>query len=529
MTSLDSLKESLRLRPYAPSGAVFKDLDSKAQDEFADFACDLVKQRSLVFSKFIQAHGYLEKHFLSHYLGDYGLSLLQTSPSLIFSILQTNQVLLPHVLFANTTAGDSFCVILKEPLDSKNQNDLKNRLREVCPAALVEFFFCESAFWLEIDFALRLKHALEEDEVQDGLVVGLVSLAILYGASDVHISIEGGLGRIALRVDGTLVRLATCTKNLFERLTQTLKLLCKVDITQKRRPQDGHFSLENLFSPESVLASILGAATPRHESCDVRLSCFPDLDQESLVLRLPNYSKNFHGLDSMNLDASVEKTLRRHLLAKSGLVLVSGPTGSGKSTLLYNGLRLLNDGTRKLITIEDPIEQEIQGVTQCQVGANLDFSLALKHMLRQDPDALMIGEIRDKATMDSALRATLTGHLVLASLHAHDGVGSLARLRDLGAKEYVLESTLSCIISQRLLKSLCAYCKEDGENGAIARGCARCHYKGFGARILIQEILDSSHIACLLRGDRLEGFVSLKDRARALFEEGLICYEESLL
>ncbi|RDU72774.1 general secretion pathway protein GspE [Helicobacter aurati] len=496
----------------------------------------MLQKKTLIFSKFIDAHPYVEEHFLSCYLVYYQLTVLQNNRGHIFSIMQTEQIILPHIIFP-CADSQNLCVILQEPLDAQHQNQLREELRKYYSEAHVVFYLCKQKFLHQINFCLTIKHYLEEKELHENLIISLISLAVLYNVSDIHITLQEKVGKIALRIEGNLLHFMDFNELLFYKIAQKIKLLCHLDITEKRLPQDGHFSIDGLFDTHSfkTLYQCVKddfAISLSQQHCDIRISCFPALENESIVLRIPHYSQKFLSLDSLNLQPHIRESLKKHLLAKSGLILVSGPTGSGKSTLLYNCLRFLNDSTKKIITIEDPIEQNIAGITQCQVNEELNFSLALKHILRQDPDIIMIGEIRDSATMESALRATLTGHLVLASIHSHDCQSSIARLKDLGAKQYLLESTLSCIISQRLLKTFCPQCKI--QDKAIALGCPHCYYQGFGKRILIQEILDSKMIQDFLRleslsQESLSKFLSLKQQANNLFEQGIIPYEESLL
>lgn len=554
MTKIDfqSLKKQIEIYPYTPIQETFNQLDSQTQQELMDFLCVMLQKKSLVFSQFINAHNYLEEYFFTHHLSKYHLTLLENNRGIIFSVMKTQQPILPHILFFHKDSRSNLSVILQEPCNKHNQATIQKEINRIYPDIPITFFVCKQKFLREINFCLKIKHYLEDKELHENLIISLISLAVFYSVSDIHINLQDKKGKILLRMEGNLVHFMDFCESLFYKMAQKIKLLCHLDITEKRLPQDGHFSIEGLFDSESFVSLYQqdsytdNSTLLKQHICDIRVSCFPALEGESLVLRIPHYSQRFLSLDSLTLQPRIVESLKKNLLAKSGLILVSGPTGSGKSTLLYNCLRFLNDGTRKIITIEDPIEQGILGTTQCQVNEeiHLTFSLALKHILRQDPDVIMIGEIRDSTTMESALRATLTGHLVLASIHSHDCFSSIARLRDLGAKQYLLESTLSCIISQRLLKTICPYCKEKIQERIIARGCVHCHYQGFGKRILIQEILDSGLMRCALRlespsieslksspdyKDSILTFLSLQEQANTLFANGMIYHEESLL
>ncbi|STQ85714.1 general secretion pathway protein GspE [Helicobacter muridarum] len=537
MNSIQSLQAQIIKNPYMPTHYIYETLDSSQRVELINFLCNMIWDKNLIFHKFMEAHGYIESTFLANHIQSRGIALLKRNRGHIFSIMKAKQILLPHIIFFSDNLKN-ICVILQEPLDISNQTELQEKINRHYPKCGVSLYICTQKFLHEINFCLTIKHQLDKGDLHEDLIVNLISLCVIYNVSDIHITLQEKIGSLCLRIEGNLLHIINLNENLFYKLTQKIKLLCHLDITEKKIPQDGHFSIQGLFNTElfknlyKCIEDSSNILFPHQKNCDIRVSCFPALDGESVVLRIPNYSQRFLSLDSLNLQQHITESLKKHLITKSGLILVSGTTGSGKSTLLYNCIRFLNDGTRKIITIEDPVEQHIKGITQCQVSENLSFSMALKHILRQDPDVIMIGEIRDSATMDSALRAALTGHLVLASIHSHDCLSSIARLKDLGAKQYLLESTISCIISQRLLKTFCQKCKVEGKS--ISKGCMHCYYQGFGKRILIQEIIDSEIMQDFLRGNLLHqdskhGFISLKQQAKELFEQGKICYEESLI
>lgn len=301
--------------------------------------------------------------------------------------------------------------------------------------------------------------------------------AIAHRASDVHLEDRGDFGSIRFRIDGRLREIARLTKDSSAKLSSKIKLESKLDITEMRLPQDGRYA-RNFGEIEY----------------DFRISCVPLLSGESLVLRILYKHKERLSLDGLGLSKEIVEILAKALNRKNGLILITGPTGSGKSTTLYAALDSLKTSQKKLITLEDPIEYQIPLATQIQINPEIGFSFyeALCFVLRQDPDIIMIGEIRDKQTLELALNASLTGHLVLASLHSNDCISTLERLFEMGAPRSVVESSLICIIAQRLLGRLCPHCKEgessiDNEQRFYAMGCEKCQGLGINGREVIAQ------------------------------------------
>ncbi|MGX2970920.1 ATPase, T2SS/T4P/T4SS family [Helicobacter sp. T3_23-1059] len=305
--------------------------------------------------------------------------------------------------------------------------------------------------------------------------------AIAHRASDVHLEDKGDFGSIRFRIDGRLREIARLTKDSTAKLSSKIKLESKLDITETRMPQDGRYA-RNFGEMEY----------------DFRISCVPLLSGESLVLRILYKHKEQISLENLGLSRDIVEILAKALNRKNGLILITGPTGSGKSTTLYAALDSLKTSQKKLITLEDPIEYQIPLATQIQINPEIGFSFfeALSFVLRQDPDIIMIGEIRDKQTLELALNASLTGHLVLASLHSNDCISTLERLFEMGAPRSVVESSLICIIAQRLLGRLCPHCKaqmpqSQKEAGDEARfyavGCEKCQGLGIKGREVIAQ------------------------------------------
>lgn len=285
-------------------------------------------------------------------------------------------------------------------------------------------------------------------------------------ASDIHLEPHKQAFIIRLRIDGVLHLYKTLPTHLSHRIISRLKLLAKLDISESRLPQDGQFSF----------------TTALNEMIDFRVSTLPIHYGEKMVLRLQKNKPIKLDFISLGFTENQQHILLNALKQPQGLILVTGPTGSGKSITLYSALNYLNQTEKHILTAEDPIEIEIDGLIQTQVnrGLNLDFSQLLRTFLRQDPDIIMLGEIRDEESAKMALRAAQTGHLVLSTLHTNDASSSLERLRQLGIHEYEIENTLLLVIAQRLLRKKCTKCQ--------GKGCDMCH-QGYKGRIGIYQCL----------------------------------------
>ncbi|WP_371376627.1 GspE/PulE family protein [Thalassotalea aquiviva] len=331
--------------------------------------------------------------------------------------------------------------------------------------------------------------------------------AVQMRASDVHIEPEKRVFRIRQRIDGFLQENVINQPKIASALVLKLKLMANLDISEKRLPQDGRFHL-----------SIKG------QEVDVRLSTMPVQYGESVVMRLLNQSKGVISLDKTGLPLDLVNQLRLQISRPHGMVLVTGPTGSGKTTTLYAALTELNHPEKKIITVEDPIEYRLERINQVQVNRkiDLDFARVLRSALRQDPDIIMIGEMRDSETVDIALRAAITGHMVLSTLHTNDAIASVTRLIDMGAMGYLVSSALRAIVAQRLIRRICVYCKTEQEvepqekvwlenlvkspieqTFYTGSGCQSCNYTGYHGRIGVFELLelDEDMIAALKKED----------------------------
>ncbi|MCZ6890348.1 MAG: GspE/PulE family protein [Gammaproteobacteria bacterium] len=344
--------------------------------------------------------------------------------------------------------------------------------------------------------------------------------AIQVRASDVHIEPDDEVLRIRQRVDGVLQEQILKEKRIATALVSRLKLMAGLDISEKRLPQDGRFEVR-----------------VRDRDIDVRLSTMPVQHGESVVMRLADYSAGTLGLPESGMPEAMLERFRFLFRRPHGLVLVTGPTGSGKTTTLYGALNELNDPEKKIITVEDPVEYQLDRINQVQVNARigLDFATVLRAALRQDPDILLVGEIRDLETAEIALRASMTGHLVLSTLHTNDAISSATRLLDLGVEGFLAASAIRGVVAQRLIRRLCDRCVEPtppddqqfawldalvGEERAHQfsflgpKGCGHCNETGYLGRIGVFELLElNEELANTLRAGNSEEFARMaRDR-----------------
>ncbi len=306
----------------------------------------------------------------------------------------------------------------------------------------------------------------------------LLTQAARDGASDIHIEPYERHSSVRFRVDGTLREVVQPNRALHAALISRLKIMAELDISEKRLPQDGRISLR------------IGT-----RAVDVRVSTLPSAHGERAVLRLLDKSGAKLSLESVGMQGDTLQRFTGLIAQPHGIILVTGPTGSGKTTTLYAALSRLDAGSANIMTVEDPIEYELPGVGQTQVNAKIEltFAKALRAILRQDPDVIMIGEIRDFETAQIAIQASLTGHLVLATLHTNDAASAVTRLTDMGVEPFLLSSSLLGVLAQRLVRKLCVHCREqvDGPDGPAwhARGCAHCGMSGYQGRTGVFEML----------------------------------------
>lgn len=415
-----------------------------------------------------------------------------------------------HVIPLSVNAGGKISVVMADPLDMEAADELR-LLTGLEPAvsvasrsdierAAIAYYrvkgsASEAAESAPPDFFVPRERYGDVSEAEAGaapvvrLVNSLLDQAARERASDIHIEPSEGGTRVRFRVDGRLVRGAEISASLHPALAARIKILAGMDIAEKRRPQDGR-----------IFIKASGA------DIDVRVSSLPSIFGEKLVLRLLRKGGEAASLESLGFDAKQRELLQNAISAPNGIVLLTGPTGSGKSTTLYSLLNMLDEPSKNIITIEDPVEYTIKGITQVQINEKigLTFGSALRSILRQDPDIIMVGEIRDTETAELAVRAALTGHLVLSTLHTNDATSSVGRLADMGVPPFLLASSLRAVAAQRLVRRLCPSCRVRSrvsadlafssglpQNAEIyaPTGCAECRSTGYSGRTVIAEIM----------------------------------------
>ncbi len=371
----------------------------------------------------------------------------------------------------------------------------------------------------------------------DDFLPMLISEAKSLGSSDIHIEVYEEKCRVRIRIDGLLIERYTISKLEYPALINKIKIKANLDISEKRLPQDGRIFFN----------------TDGHKF-DIRVSILPTLHGEKIVLRLLNNDAADIDIERLGFNEKELEGYLEGIKKPHGIILISGPTGSGKTTTLYATLKILNKEKSNIITIEDPIEYTLEGVNQVQLkeSIGLTFASALRSFLRQDPDVIMLGEIRDGETAQMAIRAALTGHLVLSTIHTNSAWGTISRLSDMGVPPFLLASTLNTSVAQRLLRMLCEECKEEQpfdlklfpksfhaprviSKHTIAKGCEFCHYTGYKGRKAIYEVIPidfeladhiKNNIFAVENILKEKGIKTLKDNAFEMFERGLTTIDE---
>ena len=385
----------------------------------------------------------------------------------------------------------------------------------------------------DLDF-INLTADTEGDATVVRLLRTIFEEAVVSGASGIHIEPDEGLIRIRQRIDGVLQEDILREANIASALVLKLKLMGTLDISEKRLPQDGRFNMK-----------------VKGHSVDIRMSTMPTQYGESVVMRLLDQTGGLRTLDQTGMPEDLLSRVRGIIRRPHGMVLVTGPTGSGKTTTLYGALSELNDSTKKIITVEDPVEYRLPRINQVQINPKigLDFATVLRTTLRQDPDILMVGEMRDKETAQIGLRGALTGHLVLSTLHTNDAITSALRLIDMGAQSYLVASSLRGVIAQRLVRKICEGCRKElqpdkqemlwleqlanksleGTTFYRGKGCQSCNHTGYKGRIGVFELLEmNTPMMDALRREDTEGFARCARENETFTPFGVMAYQYAL-
>lgn len=364
---------------------------------------------------------------------------------------------------------------------------------------------------------------------QQGPAVRIANLLLEEGvkkkASDILIELLSDRLRVRFRIDGTLQEQKALAKPMHPMVVSRIKILSELDIAEHRLPQDGRFKLK------------VGG-----REVDFRTSILPSNLGEKVAVRILDKAQAVLDVDRLGFDPKSIADLKKSALRPHGMILVCGPTGSGKTTTLYSILNLVDNPQKNIVTVEDPVEFQLDGINQVNVRPDigLTFALALRSILRQDPDVIMIGEVRDFDTVDIAIKAALTGHLVLSTLHTTTSSGAVVRLVNMGVEPYLITSCLICVVAQRLVRKLCPECKKKaGEEFFTPQGCGACANTGYSGRLGIAEVLSlSANIKDLILSRAQEheikdaagkeGMKTLRENALELARQGLISMEEVL-
>jgi len=389
-------------------------------------------------------------------------------------------------------------VVFRNPLDGVVRQAAEDAFSQVVPGIATRRAIEDAikAHENSRQVARQLRATGNDESDATRLVDATIMAALEAGASDVHIEPLRRLLRVRFRCDGVLILHKEFDRALAPTVASRLKVLGKADIAEKRRHQDGGFRFDD---PRSGRV------------CDVRASFFATIFGEKIVLRLLSRKAELLDIQAAGLaPRMLERFLQEALELPSGVILVTGPTGSGKTTTLYGCVNYLNDMERCIVTAEDPVEYVIEGIAQCSLNPaiNLTFEETLRHMVRQDPDIIVMGEIRDRYSAEAAIQAALTGHKVLSTFHTEDSIGALLRLMNMDIETFLISSTVVAVLAQRLMRRVCKHCAEPYRPGAhelqrlgwtpndlvgcefqLGRGCRACHFTGYSGRVGVFELL----------------------------------------
>jgi len=464
---------------------------------------------------------------------------LITAPS-----LELKQIISPELAWKYQVVPKSVSSNQAEFYISKEAN--AEEVETILQAVLAKEVSLNAVGLEEITKVLNESYRLVKEEANrksinvnsESFLEDLIHEALNMEASDIHIEAQEHNARIRFRIDGVLIEKYAVQKNLYPALINQIKIKSNLNISEKRLPQDGRILIKK-----------------KEFSVDLRVSVLPTLHGEKVVLRLLSKDATNIDLDTLGMDEKQHAEFIQAVKNPHGIILISGPTGSGKTTTLYATLKILNDSIRNIITIEDPIEYTLDGINQVQLreSIGLDFNAAIKTFLRQDPDIIMLGEIRDGQTANMAVRAALTGHLVFSTIHTNSAWGIITRLVDMDVPNFLLANTINMVIAQRLVRKLCNTCKQ-GTNESIdwpsnykpprklakhwkKTGCPECFHTGYRGRKAVYEIIPiTKELQQNIRTNTFEITEYLKQKqirtlsesAFELIENGETSFEEAM-
>ncbi|EEO25787.1 GspE/PulE family protein [Helicobacter winghamensis] len=430
---------------------------------------------------------------------------------------------------------------LRVALLKQESNPHKDTLRSLFKPLNVEFTEIKESKFLEHLEEIKQRETLENlldkinqeikfDSKGQGLNSGKSSVqelvhfilqrAVLERASDVHFELDLQNMRIRFRIDGVLIERFCLESWVFAPLSTSIKLLAHLNLTESKLSQDGRFSL-NLTDDNNL-----------QKTFDFRVSTLPLVQGESIVLRILDKHKTLMPLESLGFGGQELELIKSLSTLPFGLILITGPTGSGKSTTMYGILNILKGRNLKIITLEDPVEYRLEHINQVAMSKEVEFVSVLRNVLRQDPDVISLGEVRDKESLQLAIQAAFTGHLVFATLHTNDALDSIVRLLDMGVEAHFITQALSGILAQRLLRKLCD-CKQKKGEVWTPKGCVKCNYTGYFGRIAIVEVVRASkELESFIKGgiqkakmleilDSITPNFTLEQKARELVKLGI--------
>ena len=409
----------------------------------------------------------------------------------------------------------------------------------------ISYYFAEvnarkAATQANVDFAVAAQDEIEIEDLESGddeapiirLLNSLIERAIKTEASDIHIEPFETETKVRMRIDGVIMEYVTIQRNIHAPLIARIKILSNLDIAEKRIPQDGHFRV-----------------TLEGGSVNIRVSILPTVFGEKAVLRIMAATTHMDHADHFGMDDYSYNQFAPMLNHPNGIIYITGPTGSGKSTTLYMVLDYLSGRNVNISTIEDPVEKNLPGINQTQVNpvAGLTFDVGLRALMRQDPDIIMVGETRDGETAGTSVRAAITGHMVLSTLHTNDAVSSIVRLEDMGVETYLVANSIVGLVAQRLMRKVCPYCGQVVETTPQERvflgedvttihrgaGCPQCHHTGYKGRIAVHEVLAVDHAIRRMiiehaSVEEITHYAREHQKMRTLKESGQILVEEGL-